>query len=526
MFKGFRQTVLLTIVSRITGLLREMTFAFFFGATELMDSWVIAFTIPNLARSLFGEGAASSSLIPVYGQELVRDSKSAQQLASTVMTVIFVILSCIVLVGEIAVWVWYVSFTPMSATALKLSLTGIMLPYMTLVCLEAIAGGVLNSHRHFMAPAIAPIILNVVMVASLFFGGWVLTFNPDGQAYFLACCVIVSGFLQLFTQFVPLKIIGVQIKPAWHVKSEAFKKVLFLMAPMILGLTATQINILMDKFIALWFSSSAEKGISFLFLGSQIAYPMQAGAVSQLFYAQRLYQLPFGVFGISLATVVFPVMSADAARKDTAALCATISKSIKSAIFVAFPSTVGLIMIRQPLIKLFFEHGRFTSRDTILTASVLVCYTLGLTGFFLQQICSKAYYSTQDSRKPMRTTLTAVVLNLMLNLVLIWTPLRVAGLALSTSLCSYLQVGILLKGLVKKFGKEIFNGFAVEFVKTVINTVIMSFAAAFSMKLAAHLPQLVQVLIVVITAAAVYLIGAAVLKIQMLSLITGRKLLK
>jgi putative peptidoglycan lipid II flippase len=320
MFKGFRQTVLLTIISRITGLFREMAFAFFFGATELMDSWVIAFTIPNLARSLFGEGAASSSLIPVYGQELVRDSKSAERLASTVMTVIFVILSCIVLVGEITVWVWYVFFTPMSATALKLALTGIMLPYMTLICLEAIAGGVLNSHRHFIAPAFAPIILNVVMVASLFFGGWVLTFNPDGQAYFLACCVIVSGFLQFFTQLVPLKIIGVQIKPAWHVKSEAFKKVLFLMAPMILGLTATQINILMDKFIALWFSSSAEKGMSFLFLGREIVYPMQAGAVSQLFYAQRLYQLPFGVFGISLATVVFPVMSADAARKDTAAL--------------------------------------------------------------------------------------------------------------------------------------------------------------------------------------------------------------
>jgi peptidoglycan biosynthesis protein MviN/MurJ (putative lipid II flippase) len=126
----------------------------------------------------------------------------------------------------------------------------------------------------------------------------------------------------------------------------------------------------------------------------------------------------------------------------------------------------------------------------------------------------------------MWTTLTAVVLNLILNLVLIWTPLRVAGLALSTSLCSYLQVGILLKGLIKKFGKEIFDGFTVEFVKTLVNTVIMSFAAVLSMKLAAHLPQLVQMLIVVVTAAAIYLIGAAVLRIQMLSLITGRKLLK
>jgi putative peptidoglycan lipid II flippase len=525
MFKGFRQTVLLTIVSRVTGLLREMAFAFFFGATELMDSWVIAFTIPNLARSLFGEGAASSSLIPVYSQELARDSKSAQQLASTAMTVVFVILSCIVLAGEIVVWVWYGFFSPMSATALKLSLTGVMLPYMILICLEAIAGGVLNSHRHFWAPAFAPIILNVVMVSSLFFGGWVLSLKPDGQAYLLACCVIVSGFLQLFTQLVPLKMIGVHIEPAWHVRTEAFKKVIFLMAPMIIGLTATQINTLMDKFIALWFSSSAEKGMSFLFFGREIAYPMHAGTVSRIFYAQRLYQLPFGVFGISLATVVFPVMSADAARKDTAALCATIAKGIKGAIFVALPATVGLILVRKPLISLLFQRGRFTAEDTILTAPIVVCYTLGLTGFFLQQICSKAYYSTQDSRKPMRTTLTAVLLDLILNLTLIW-PMGAAGLALSTSLTSYLQVGILLKGLAKKFGAEIFNGFTVEFIKTVVNTAVMCLGACLAMKLTGHLSQLVGVLVVIITATVLYLVGAVVLKMQMLSLITGRKLLK
>jgi len=155
----------------------------------------------------------------------------------------------------------------------------------------------------------------------------------------------------------------------------------------------------------------------------------------------------------------------------------------------------------------------------------VVCYTIGLTGFFMQQICAKAYYSTQDSRKPMRTTLTAVVLNLILNLVLIW-PMGAAGLALSTSLCSYLQVVILLKGLAKKFGRRLFDGFAAEFTKTVINTVIMSFVAVLVMKLAGHLPQLIQILIVVITAAGMYLVGAAVLKIEMLSLITGRKLLK
>lgn len=525
MFKGFRQTVLLTIVSRITGLLRDMAFAFFFGANELMDSWVIAFMIPNLARGLFGEGAASSSLIPVYSEELVKDRRSAEQLASTVLSVVFVILAGVVLAGEILVWIWYFFFSPMSATALKLSLTGIMLPYMILICLEAIAGGILNSHRHFALPAFAPIILNVVMIVSLYFGSWLFISNLSGQAYFQACSVIIAGFLQFGSQLVPLKIMGVRVAPAWHIRSDAFKKVIMLMGPMVLGLIATQINTLMDKFIALWFSSSIEKGLSFMFFGREVFYPMSAGAVSRIFYAQRLYQFPFGVFGISLATVVFPVMSADAARKDSAALCTTISKSIKGAIFVAFPATVGLILIRKPLIALLFEHGRFTAQDTILTASIVVCYTIGLTGFFMQQICSKAYYSIQDSRRPMRTTLLAVVLNFLLNLILIW-PLGAAGLALATSACSYIQVAILLKGLSNKLGKKMFEGAAVELAKTVVITLAMSIVAFFTLRLTYFLPRIVQLLVVVVVAVFFYLAAAVLLKVEMLSLITGRKSLK
>ncbi len=525
MFKGFRQTVLLTIVSRITGLLRDMAFAFFFGATELMDSWVIAFMIPNLARGLFGEGAASSSLIPVYSGELIRDRRAADQLASTVLSAVFVILSGVVLAGEILVWVWYFFFSPMSATALKLSLTGIMLPYMILICLEAIAGGVLYSHRHFALPAFAPIILNVVMIVSLYFGSWLFASNLGRQAYFQACSVIVAGLLQFGSQLIPLKIMGVQVGPAWHVRSDAFKKVIMLMGPMVLGLVAMQINTLMDKFIALLFSSSAEKGMSFMFFGREIAYPMNAGAVSRIFYAQRLYQFPFGVFGISLATVVFPVMSADAARKDSAALCTTIARSIKGAIFVAFPATVGLILIRKPLISLLFEHGRFTLQDTILTASIVVCYTIGLTGFFMQQICAKAYYSTQDSHKPMQTTLLAVALNFILNLILIW-PLGAAGLALATSACSYLQVTILLKGLADKLGRKIFDGVVIELAKTIAITIAMFVIAFFVLNLTGSLSQAVQLLTTVIVAVFLYLTGAVLLKVEMFSLITDRKLFK
>ncbi|GAI73535.1 unnamed protein product, partial [marine sediment metagenome] len=179
----------------------------------------------------------------------------------------------------------------------------------------------------------------------------------------------------------------------------SFKKILLLMGPMILGLTVTQINTLADDLIAWWFSGSQEKGAFFELFGARIAYPMQRGSVSHLYYAQRLYQLPLGVLGISLATAIFPVMSADAARKDFAALRATVSKGLRGTIFVAVPATVGLIIVGRPLISAAFEHGRFTDNDTDMVVRTLGFYALGLCGYFTQHILARAFYSVQDSKK-------------------------------------------------------------------------------------------------------------------------------
>jgi putative peptidoglycan lipid II flippase len=192
MVKGFRQIALLTAFSRVLGLVRDMAFSYFLGASGVMDAWVIGFKIPNLARRLFGEGAASASIIPVYSEELQRDPRQANRLACTVVTVVFLILAGIVLVGELGVWGYYTFFAAHQSTKLMLALTGIMLPYMILICTVAILGGVLNSHRHFAAPAAAPIVLNIFIIASLCFTGWILVIAPSRQVFIVAAAVMTA----------------------------------------------------------------------------------------------------------------------------------------------------------------------------------------------------------------------------------------------------------------------------------------------------------------------------------------------
>jgi len=251
MVKGFRQIAGLTTLSRILGMFRDMAFAYFLGAGGLMDAWAIGFKIPNLARRLFGEGAASCSLIPVYTQQLQSDPDRANTLARTTVTVIFVLLTVIILLGEAVILTYYKFFCVHPGTQLKLTLSAIMLPYMLLICLVAILAGILNANRHFAAPAAAPVVLNVFIIGSLCISGWLLGIRPGTQVFIVATAVLLAGLVQLLIQFPPLWARGINIRPTWQVRSDAFRKVILLMGPMILGLTVTQINTLADDFIAL-----------------------------------------------------------------------------------------------------------------------------------------------------------------------------------------------------------------------------------------------------------------------------------
>ncbi len=516
MIKGFRQIAFLTTLSRILGMVRDMAFAHFFGAGWLMTAWTMGFKIPNLARRLFGEGAASASFIPVYSQQLETDPDQAKKLANTMVTVIFVILAAIVLIGQVAIWVYYGFFETRVGPRLGLTLCSIMLPYMLLICIVAILAGILNVHRHFAAPASAPIVLNIFIITSILLTGWLLKIPAQQQVFFVAAAVLIAGLAQIAIQLIPLRTRGISIRPAWDIHSEPFKRIIIMMGPMILGLTVTQLNTLADDIIALVFMTEQGR-------------PLGYGAPSYLYYAQRLYQFPLGVLGISLATAIFPVMSSDAAKKNFEALTATVIRGIKSAIFVAVPATAGIIIIAIPLVSAIFEHGQFKNADTPVVAFTLSFYAFGLCGYFWQQITTRAFYSLQDSKTPMLSALIAVIVNVILNLVLIW-PMGTAGLALSTAICSYLQVAILLPLLSKRLHHPILDYvFIMTFVKKIVVAVIVMSAVALGIIfMLAKLPDnrsinILRLAIIVPVSAGVYITAAKLLGIKELSLLTGGK---
>ncbi len=526
MVKGFRQIAVLTTASRVLGFIRDMAFAYFLGAGALFDGWAIAFKIPNLARRIFGEGAAAAAFIPVYSEELHHRPESANKIAGTVVTAVAVLLACIVLIGEAIIWGYYTFFSKYAGTDLKLQLAAIMLPYMIIICVVAILAGILQTHRHFAAPAMAPVVLNIFIIASLCFSGWVLSIRPERQVFVVAVAVIIAGLTQFIMQLVPLHSRGIHLRPAWQVRNEAFRKIIILMGPMMLGMTATQINTLADDFIALWFSGSADKGEYFFLFGRQIHYPFWAGTVSHLYYSQRLYQFPLGVLGISLATAIFPVMSADAARKDTASFLKTITRGLQGAIFIALPATAGLILVSTTIVRAAFQHGAFGMADTAITSVVLSFYALGLCGYFLQQIITRVFYAMQDSKLPAKTAALAVIVNIILNLTLIWF-MGAAGLALSTAICSYLQVSIMIALLRHRFEAINYRRVAVTFFKSAIATAAMYLTGLIILKSACTWPvstkfDILRLLAVVTSCAAVYIASAKLLKIEALGLLTGR----
>lgn len=475
MIQGFRIIAFLTVISRVFGLFRDMAFAYFLGAGLMMDIWVIAFKIPNLARRIFGEGAATSSFIPVYSHLWQENPAEATRLANIVLTILTVILSAIVLAGWYVLAVFYYR-APLASTRLMLLLAAVMLPYMVMICLEAMLGGILNTHRHFAAPAAAPIVLNIINICCLVVGNYLLELTDREQLFFLAGGVLLTGLIQVGMQIVPIRRLGLAIYPAWDIRHPALQQILILFIPMILGMAVTQINTLADDVIAKSLSGSVQpngKGEYFYWAGRAIRYPVMDGAVSNLFYAQRLYQFPLGVLGISLATAIFPMLSSAAAQQNKIQLSRITMQGIHASFFLALPSTAGLMMVARPLIAAVFQRGRFTPADTQQAANILIWYAVGLCGFFLQQALPRTFYALKQSKIPARTAMLAVLLNVALNLALIW-PMGAGGLALSTSICSYVQVFIMLTTLRKYIVLNDRDDFIKTLTKTVLATIVMT----------------------------------------------------
>ncbi len=496
------------MVSRILGVVRECVYSYFFSTTELLSAFRIAFMAPNLARRLFGEGALSAALIPVLTESVQSQGEaSSRRFVGTLLTYLGVVLVGLVVLVELVIAGWRAICDDPA-----LELTAILIPYMILICGVAVAGGVLNVRRHFATPAAAPIILNLGIIGGTLGGALWADLRGMELMYVLCGSVLVAGVIQLAVTGVALRAVSFFPIFSGRWRDPQVRMVLRLMAPMILGLAAVQINTLADYLIAYFFVT--EDGVR---VGPAV-----------LGYAQYLYQLPLGVFGISLATAIFPVLSEKAARNDGAGLAETVGRGLRLGLFIALPAAVGLIFVAGPLVATLYQRGEFDAGDTRRVAGVLVFYSLGLPAYFVQHVVVRTYYAMKNSRTPARVAMYMVGVNFVLNLVLVF-PLEERGLALATAACAVVQVIWLGAGLRRLVPELAWRKVAAGVVKSVVATVIMVVVLLIvsSPSLVGGLARtgpVVRLTTLVVLGVVAYMVAARLLRIEELGVaLRGRK---
>ncbi len=452
----------LTLISRLTGLVRDAVLAAVFGLGSVADAFFVAFLIPNLFRRLFGEGALTAAFIPRYSQLLAQDRELARRFATFCTLALAVLLSVMVLIGEGILW-WLSGHADGERAQLTVKLAMIMLPYMPLVCGVAFLGAVLQVHGRFGPPAAAPVLLNLVVITAAVLQGM----SPDGEwvssgedvrrvARRVAGAVVFAGGLQLIWQVLALRPV---VRPLLGMKDVGppARQMMRAMIPMLIGLGVFQLNTLLDTLIA-YLGSPPNAGVGGTAqamtsaadlaaesargpLGTSLPFPMQTGDVAALQWAQRLYQFPLGVFGIAIATAIFPALARAANHKSE--FDETLRRGLRLAVFIGLPSSVGLMLVGLPLSRLVYERAAFDLGDAQRVAAILTGYAASVWAYSLTQTVTRAFYALDDAKTPLRVSLGMVACNLTLNLILVW-PLGAAGLAWSTAFCAAGQSLILI----------------------------------------------------------------------------------
>jgi putative peptidoglycan lipid II flippase len=481
--RSARTVSLCTLLSRVLGLARDIVCANFFGTSLAWDAFVVAFKIPNLLRRLFGEGALSAAFIPVFTEYLeTKGEKEAWELVNVTGTLLFIILGGMIVLAEASFLVIPKVFSINYKWELVLNLLLITFPYVIFICMVAFAMAILNSLKHFLMPALAPVALNICWIIGVFLLAPVFGDTLDKKIFGVAIAILIGGAIQLAIQLPILKNRGIIYKPSIYFSHPGLKRIFSLMLPIIFGLAAVQINVLMDSVIAIVFAKPPSGAENFFIAGITIPYPLETGAASVLYYGDRLIQFPLGVFGIAMATAVFPFFSTHAARKDWANFSETFNQAIRVVLFIGIPASIGLIILRKPLIELFYERNAFTVESTSRTASVIFFYAIGVWAYSASHVIIRAFYSMQDTRTPVKVGVGMVGLNLVLNLTLIWF-LREGGLALATAISATVQIIILFAILQRKFVTVDLKHIFTSTFKIVIATFFMFVTCGIALKM-------------------------------------------
>jgi putative peptidoglycan lipid II flippase len=418
-----RTVTLATLLSRFFGYARDLSVAVLLGTSLAADAFVIAFRLPNLLRRLMAEGAMTSAFIPVFtAHRHERPDAEAWDFARRMFWSLATVLAGVTLLGIVFAPELVRFFTLASPEpgkwGLAVGLTRITFPYCLLIALTALAGAILNTLRVYWLPASVPILLNLAIIVSAIVA-WLLALPEPAVA--LALGVVLGGLLQVAVQLPALVRRGMPFGFRLGFQHPGVRRVARLMLPAVAGVGLYQINVVVSTI----FASQKE------------------GWISALYYADRLMEIALGVYAISVATVVLPVLSQHAVEKQFDRMRDTLAFALRNVGFVVVPAAVGLMVLRTPIVRLLFEHRAFGSASTELTSWALLFYAVGLPAFASMRIVVQGFYAVQDTATPVRTAAVALIANVLLCSILVGTPLRHGGLALATSLASYIDLALL-----------------------------------------------------------------------------------
>ncbi len=423
-----------TLASRLLGVVREQVLASWFGASDAMDAFNVAFRVPNMVRDLFAEGAMSAAFVPTFTKTLTTDGKAAAwRLASIVINTLLLATGLLVLLGIVFASPLVLAFAGDYAGVpgkldLTVGLTRTMMPFLMLVAVAAACMGMLNSLRRFFMPALSPATFNVATVVCA------LALTPLMPAFGLppiasvAIGTLLGGIGQIALQWPGLRAEGYRHRFVLDFSDPGLRRILLLMGPGTIGLAATQVNVFVNTVLA------TEHG---------------TGAVSWLNYAFRLMYLPIGLFGVSVATATVPAVSRHAAGGDDASIRTTVADGLSLMLMLNVPATIGLVALATPIVQLLFERHAFTAADTAATAGALQFYAVGLVGYSVSRIVAPTFYALGDSRTPVVVSVISVLTNAGLNLLLSrW--LGFTGLALGTSFAALVSASLLVWRLSRR----------------------------------------------------------------------------
>lgn len=426
----------MTLLSRVLGLVRDVFVANLMGAGASADVFFFANKIPNFLRRLFAEGAFAQAFVPVLSEVHAHNDRAKSldfiaKISGTLGVIVFFTAIIGVIASPVIVALfgtgWFIAFLSDEPDGKKFELASMMLkitfPYLFFITLTGLSGAILNTLNRFAVAAFTPVLLNISIITC----AWLLHDHFSTPAYALAWGVFFGGLVQLGFQLPFLYRAGVLVRPRWGWSDPNVTKVRTLMIPALFGVSVSQINLLFDTLIA-----------SFLMTGS----------VSWLYYSDRLLEFPLGLFGIAIATVILPALSRDHVTQDPHKFKRNMNWALTMVCVLGIPSCLGLMVLAEPILSVIFERGEFSANDVSMAGMSLLAYAAGLVSFMLIKIFAPGYYSRQDTKTPVKFGIIAMVANMFFN-VIFAIPFGYVGLAIATSLSATLNAGLLYRGLVK-----------------------------------------------------------------------------